>query len=79
MRTSIPGQQGGACAQHSHLGRGSGWLTFHLGSRRLGGLAEGLLKTVWREGGSGEEEETRRGGVGIQHHHKRREDKPEVT
>lgn len=43
---SIPGQQGGACAQYSHLWRGSGWLTLHLGWRRLGGLAENLLKTV---------------------------------
>lgn len=50
---SIPGQQGGACAQHGHLGRGSGWLTFHLGSRRLGGLAESLLKTVGGEGRRG--------------------------
>jgi hypothetical protein len=48
MCTSIPGQQGGASAQHGHLGRGSGRLTFHLGSRRLGGLAESLLKTEWR-------------------------------
>ena len=50
---SIPGQQGGACAQHGHLGRGSGWLTFHLGSRRLGGLAESLLKTVGVDGRRG--------------------------
>lgn len=43
---SIPGQQGGACAQHGHLGWRSGWLAPHLGGRRLGGLAENLLKTV---------------------------------
>lgn len=43
---SIPGQQGGAGAQHSHLGWRSGWLALHLGGRRLGGLAENLLKTV---------------------------------
>lgn len=57
---SIPGQQGGACAQHSHLRRGSGWLTFHLGSRRLGGLAERLLKTVGGEGRRGGGEKRRR-------------------
>lgn len=50
VRASVPGQQGGTRAQHGHLGRGSGWLTFHLGSRRLGGLAESLLKTVEGEG-----------------------------
>lgn len=46
---SIPGQQGGACAQHGHLGWRSGWLAPHLGGRRLGGLAENLLKTVGRQ------------------------------
>lgn len=65
MCASIPGQQGGACAQHCHLGRGSGWLTFHLGSRRLGGLAESLLKTVGGEGRRGGNEKWWRPGVGV--------------
>lgn len=55
MCASIPGQQGRASAQHCNLGRGSGWLTFHLGSRRLGGLVESLLKTVGRRREEGEE------------------------
>lgn len=61
MCASIPGQQGGACAEHSDLGRGSGGLTFHLGGRRLGGLAESLLKAA---GGDGEKEEGGRGVAG---------------
>lgn len=65
---SIPGQQGGACAEHSHLGRGSGGLTFHLGGRRLGGLAESLLKAAGGNGEKGGEEggETRRRTDGSQ-------------
>lgn len=51
LRASIPGQQGGARAQHSHLGRGAGRLTFDLGSRWLGGLAESLLETATGKGG----------------------------
>lgn len=62
MCASIPGQQGGACTQHGHLGWGSGWLTFHLGIGRLGGLAESLLKTVE---GEGEEMRSSRGQKGI--------------
>lgn len=72
---SIPGQQGDTCTQHGHLGWGSGWLTFHLGSRRLGGLVESLLKTVGGEGRRGGNETCRLGGggrggvIGIQHDH----------
>lgn len=67
MCAFIPGQQGGACTQHSNLGRGSGWLTFYLGTGRLGSLAESLLKTVEGEGEGKEMRSTGGQGRGVLH------------